>query len=135
MERPVVIWFSRGPQALEQPRQRNAARPPWNPGSGRGACRYDRPSQEPEQVSAMRRIFPLLVPLALLAACAAEPETGSATSAARDCRSADAPTGSHMVRRSQCDRTAGADGDAQRSAEQLQEAQRQTLTPPGMERR
>jgi hypothetical protein len=41
-----------------------------------------------------------------LAACAADPE-GAAT-AERDCRSVDAPTGSHFLRHSDCARAAGA---------------------------
>jgi hypothetical protein len=81
----------------------------------------------------MKRFIPALACALVLAACASEPEGETAAAAARDCRSADAPTGSHMVRRNQCDRAARADGDAQRSAQQLQEDQR--LMMPGAERR
>jgi hypothetical protein len=50
----------------------------------------------------MTRLLPALAYALLLAACAAEPET--AATAERDCRSADAPTGSHLVRRNDCER-------------------------------
>lgn len=80
----------------------------------------------------MKNILPALAAL-LLAACASGPEA-EATLAQPNCRSAEAPTGSHLIRRNQCDRSGDSDS-AQRDAAQMQEAQRQLNAVPGIERR
>jgi hypothetical protein len=69
----------------------------------------------------------------LVAACSSGPEPAMAQNP-RNCRSVDAPTGSHLIRRNQCDTSVDSD-TAQRDAAQLQEAQRQLNSMPGTERR
>jgi hypothetical protein len=81
----------------------------------------------------MKTILPALAAL-LVAACSSGPEPAMAESQ-RDCRAVDAPTGSHLIRRNQCDRSVVDSDTAQREAAQLQEAQRQLNSMPGMERR
>ncbi len=76
----------------------------------------------------------LLALAALLAgACSSGPESAIASSQP-NCRAVDAPTGSHLIRRNQCDRAVDSD-TAQREAAQMQEAQRQLNSMPGVERR
>jgi hypothetical protein len=77
----------------------------------------------------------LLLALAgvVVAACSSGPEPAVAERPP-NCRAVDARTGSHLIRRNECDRTIDSD-TAQREAAQMQEAQRQLNSMPGTERR